>query len=461
MDYCFVTAHDFFAGVGYFAEGGTEACGLHGEVEEVAFACADTFGDGGEGFFHLGFVAVSLHVVEAFDLLLAHLGIVDFEDVDGIFVVEAIFVDAHDGLASGVDAGLGAGRGFLDAELGKTGLDGLGHAAELLDFLYMCPCAAGNLVGEGLNIVGAGPGVDLLGHHRLFLDVDLGVAGDAGREIGGEGDSLVEGVGVEALGVAQGCAHGLDAGAAYVVEGVLLGERPARCLRVGAQGERFGVLGVELLHNLGPKHTRGAHLGHFHEEVHADSPEERQAGSERVDIHACVHAGAEIFQAVGQGVCQLDVACCAGFLHVVAGDGYRVELGHVLRGVLEDVGDDSHREFRRVDVGVAHHEFLEDVVLDGTGHFFEARALFEAGVDIEGEHGEHGAVHGHGYRHLVQGDAVEEHFHVFERADRHACLAHVAYHTGVVGVVAAVCGKVEGHGEAFLAGSEVAAVERV
>ncbi len=376
-------------------------------------------------------------------------------------MVEAILVDTHDGLAAGVDAGLGAGGSLLDTHLGQAGLDGLGHATELLDLLDVLPCAVGDLIGERLHIVRAGPGIDLLGNHGLLLDVYLGIAGDARREVGGQRDGLVEGVGVQTLGMAQGGAHSLDAGTADIVEGVLLGERPAGGLRVGAQGQRLGILGVELLHNLGPQHTGGAHLGYLHEEIHADGPEERQSRRKCVDIHAGVDACAQILQAVGQGVCQLDVAGGAGLLHVVARDGDGVELGHILRGVLEDVGDDTHREFRRVDVGVAHHKLLEDVILYGTGHLLELGALLQTGVDVECQHGQHGAVHGHRHRHLVEWYAVEEHFHVFYRADRHTGLAHIAHHTGVVGVVAAVCSQVKGHGQTFLTGGEIAAVESV
>ena len=42
---------------------------------------------------------------------------------------------------------------------------------------------------------------------------------------------------------------------------ILLGERPAGCLRVCAERERFGVLRVELLDDLCPEHAGGAHLG--------------------------------------------------------------------------------------------------------------------------------------------------------------------------------------------------------
>ena len=325
----------------------------------------------------------------------------------------------------------------------------------------MLPCAVGDLVGEGFNIVAAGPGIDLLGDHRLFLDIDLGVTGDTGAKVGRQCDSLVESVGVEALSVSQGGAHGFDTGASYVVVGILLGERPSRCLRVGAQGERFGVLRVELLDDLCPEHAGGAHLGDLHEEVHADSPEERQTRSELIDAHSGVDTGTQIFETVGQGIGQLDVGRSAGFLHVVSRNRDRVEFRHILRGELEDVGDNAHRELGRIDIGVAHHELLQNVVLDCTGHLVEFRALLKAGVDVEGEHGEHCAVHCHRNRHLIQRNTVEQNLHVFDRADRHAGFTYIAYNALMVGVVATVCSEVEGNRKAFLSRSKVAAVESV
>ena len=57
----------------------------------------------------------------------------------------------------------------------------------------------------------------------FVLEEELRVAGDAGGEIGGQGDGLVERVGVQRLGVAERGGHGLDAGAGDVVVGVLFG----------------------------------------------------------------------------------------------------------------------------------------------------------------------------------------------------------------------------------------------
>ena len=81
--------------------------------------------------------------------------------------------------------------------------------------------------------------------------------------------------------------------------------------------------------------------------------------------------------------------------------------------------------------------------------------------DVERQHRQHGAVHRHRHRHLVERDAVEERARVVDRVDRHAGHADVAAHPRVVGVVAAVGGQVEGDAQALLAGRQVAPVERV
>ena len=78
-------------------------------------------------------------------------------------------------------------------------------------------------------------------------------------------------------------------------------------------------------------------------------------------------------------------------------------------------------------------------------------ALLLAGDDEAGQHGQHGAVHRHRHRHLLEGDAVEEDLHVLDRVDRHAGLADVADDARVVGVVAPVGRQVEGDRHALLA----------
>ena len=104
------------------------------------------------------------------------------------------------------------------------------------------PRAARQVVGEPLDVVAAAPRVDHLGGAGLLLQQQLGVAGDPGGEVGGQRERLVQGVGVQRLGVALGGGHRLDAGADDVVVDVLRGQRPARGLAVRAQRQRLRVL---------------------------------------------------------------------------------------------------------------------------------------------------------------------------------------------------------------------------
>ena len=309
----------------------------------------------------------------------------------------------------------------------------------------MRPGRVGHVLGQLLHHVAAGPGIDDVGDVGFFLDDELGVAGDARRELGRQRDGFVERVGVQRLRAAEHRGHRLDGGAHDVVVGVLLGQRPARGLAVGAQHQRLRVLRLELLHDAPPQQARGAQLGDLQVEVHADAEEEGQAAGEGIDVQAAWRSPSHVLHAVGQREGQFQRLRRAGFLHVVAGDRDRVELRHVLRRVADDVGDDAHRRLGRVDVGVADHELLEDVVLDGPGELVLRHALLLGGDDVAGQHRQHGAVHGHRHRHLVERDAVEEDLHVLDGVDRHAGLADVADDARVVGVVAAMGGQVEGN----------------
>ena len=210
---------------------------------------------------------------------------------------------------------------------------------------------------------------------------------------------------MERLSVTQHGSHSLDTGTTYIVERVLLRKTPTRGLRVGTQSQRLRILSTKRLHNLSPQQTACTHLGYFHEVVHTDSPEERQTRSEGIDVDTSIHASTQIVHTIGQGVSQLDVGSSTSLLHVVARDRDRVELRHLLRGVLEDIGNDFHRECRRIDIGVAHHELLQNIVLDGSCHFLQLSALLQACYDVECQDRQHGTVHRHRDGHLVQGDA--------------------------------------------------------
>src|SRR5690606_41215291 len=100
-------------------------------------------------------------------------------------------------------------------------------------------------------------------------------------------------------------------------------------------------------------------------------------------------------------------------------------------------------------------------VLNGSCHLLKLGTLLLGSHDIEGHDWQYGSVHGHGDRHLVEGNTVEEHFHVLNRADRNPCLSNITNHTLVIGIVSAVRGQVECHRQSLLARSQVTAIEGI
>ena len=115
----------------------------------------------------------------------------------------------------------------------------------------------------------------------------------------------------------------------------------------------------------------------------------------------------------------------------------------MLGGIANDVANDAHAGLGRIDIGVAHHEFFEDVVLNGAAQLRLRYALLFSGHHVTGEHGQHSAVHRHRDRDFVQRNLVEQDLHIFDRVDRHTRFAHVTRHARMVGVVAAMGGQVE------------------
>ena len=88
-------------------------------------------------------------------------------------------------------------------------------------------------------------------------------------------------------------------------------------------------------------------------------------------------------------------------------------------------------------------------------------ALFFAGDDIHRQYWQHGTVHGHGDRHLVERDAIEQDFHVLDGIDGYTRLADVADDPFVIRIVAAMSRKVESDGQSHLSRFEIFAIESI
>src|SRR3712207_4273684 len=98
-------------------------------------------------------------------------------------------------------------------------------------------------MSEAFHIIRTAPRVHNARYVGFVLEVELSVAGNAGRKISWKGNGLVQGISVQTLRTTQRRRQGLNAGASYVVEWVLLRERIARRLAMRAQSQRLWVLG--------------------------------------------------------------------------------------------------------------------------------------------------------------------------------------------------------------------------
>jgi hypothetical protein len=130
-------------------------------------------------------------------------------------------------------------------------------------------------VGQPFDKVATAPRVDHGVGVSLLLQEQLRVASDPGREVSWQGQSLIERVGVQTLGVPLSCSHRLDARADHIVVHILRCEAPAAGLAVCSKGETLRVFWIKLFNDLGPQQPGGAEFRDLHENVLADCPEER------------------------------------------------------------------------------------------------------------------------------------------------------------------------------------------
>ena len=432
------------------------ARGIDRECQQVAGAVFRGFGEFSKRGATCILIAARAHLLEAPDLRLTYRRVVDVPNFDRCLIGSTILVHADDDFFAAIDARLADGRRFLDAQLGHAGLDRLGHAAHVLDFVDEFACFGGEIGREFLHVVGTGERIDDVGDAGFFLQHELRIAGDAGREVRRQRKRFVEGIGVQRLRATERGGHGLRRDAHDVVVGAVGCEAHARRLAVRAQHQRLRFFGANFSAMSVDQSRRAARsLATSMKKFMPMAKKNERRGANLSTSSPRVDGRADVFDAVGDRVGQLLGAGRPGFLHVIAGDRDRVVARHVAGGEADDVGDDAHRRLGRIDVGVADHELFEDVVLQRAGELVGRDALLFGGDDVHGHDGQRGAVHGHGDGHLVERDAVEEDLHVLDRIDGDAGLADVADNARVIGVIAAVGGQVERDGEARLAASRL------
>src|SRR6185369_14048078 len=99
------------------------------------------------------------------------------------------------------------------------------------------------------------------------------------------------------------------------------------------------------------------------EQVVMAAEEEREPRAELVDRKTPVQQSADVDLRVAEREGDLLRGGRAGFADVVAGDRDRMEIREMARRIFDRVGAQAKARLRRVDVGAARDELLQNVVL--------------------------------------------------------------------------------------------------
>ena len=279
-------------------------------------------------------------------------------------LIDLKLIDADNDILATVNAGLFFRCRFFNPQLGYAALYRLSHATEFIDLCHQLPRFIGHIVRQMLHHVGAPPGVHYLPDAGLLLQYQLGVTGDAGSKIGWQRDCLVQSIGVQRLCPTKDRGHRLNRGTDDIVVGVLLSQRPTRGLAMSAEHAALGVCWPEFLDDLCPQQSGSPHLRDFHIKVHANTPEEAEAWRKVIDLETSGNCRLNIFLPIGEGIGQLKRRVGTRLLHVIARNGDGVEFRQMRGAMSDDVPDNPHARSRRIDIGVADHKLLQNVILN-------------------------------------------------------------------------------------------------
>ena len=351
------------------------------------------------------FIAACSQGLKGIQLCLEHLFVVHFEqrNFGGDQIHQRpVGIDPNDGVDSGINACLLSGCCLLDSSFGQGIFEGFGHPTGLLNFLDSIQGLAYQGLGPLFQQKRSSKRIHPRAEPAIALKVQLGVTGNAGRIIGWQGQGFVQGVGMQALGSTQDSGQGLQASPGDVVVGVLLGEAPARGLAMGSKRHRLGGGGPHGSGDPRPQQAPRAQFGYFGDQIHPGGPKKREPWAKFIQAQAGTDPSTEVFHAIRQGIGQFQFRRRTGFVHVVTRYANGIEAGQRAGTIAKYFGNDLHGRTRWVDIGVANHKLLEDIVLNGSAQLMGWNPAFFGRNNKKRQDGNHRSVHGHANRQLVQ-----------------------------------------------------------
>ena len=184
------------------------------------------------------------------------------------------------------------------------------------------------------------------------------------------------------------------------------------------------------------------------ENVVVSVPEEGQTTREIIDVHAGLDSGINISDTIGNRERDFLRSGGTSLTDMITGNRNRIPFRNVLRAILKDVRDDTHRRLRREDVRAAGSILFQDIVLDRAAQLVSRNALFLSNSDVHAEENGRRSVDRHRRGNLAKVDLVKQNFHIGEGVDSNADLADLALGNRIIGVITNLRRKIESAGKA-------------
>ena len=196
---------------------------------------------------------------------------------------------------------------------------------------------------------------------------------------------------MQTLRAAKHSGQSLKRDANDIVFRLLRRQSAAGRLRVKAKAPGTFIFRFEtLFHELGPESARGSEFGDLLEKVIVDVEKETESAGELIHIEPALDRRLHVGEAISERERDFLNSRASGFSDMVARYGDRVPVRNLAGAIVENVGDDSHRCFGRINVGAASDVFLEQIILNCASELARADPASFCDRDVESEENSRG-----------------------------------------------------------------------
>ena len=359
------------------------------------------------------------------------------------------FVNANDDTVAFFDFHLPFVSRVLDFFLDVAFSDCFRSATDFVNFLNVFPSFSFDLVGQSFYIVGTAQRINGVSQTGFVSNDLLGTQSDGYRLSGRQCQSFVFGVGVQGLSTTHYSSSSLQSNTNDVVVRLLSSQHGASGLGMYAEHHGFSFFSAKtLFHNFGPYTTGSTEFSNLFQYVVVCIPEEGQTASESVNVQTSFDSSFYISDAVSDGECNFLRSGGTSFTDMVTGDGNGVPQRYVLGAIFKNVGDQTHGRFRWENVSAASSILFQNIVLNGTTQFVSGNALFFSYCNVHSQQYGSRSVDGHGSGYFIQGNLVEQDFHVSQGVDSYAYFTNFAFSHRIGGIITDLGRQVECAGQA-------------